>query len=290
MKNDVWGAKIEENKDFLAHIRSELRMKEEYGANLSKTLWSVTHIAGLIECETFWPTSGRDALISRVNKEDYPRINELACWVWQERFLTSGFEHLLGGWMFLDMIQRTFDPQYNLNLFSGHDYTILALLAVIPGLIPALNRPIEFGSYVVFELWDGPPEATTASIVFDSLLSSVFSLVDVIQGSMCAAAPATPDARESDSSCPSPEPNSTLNKRILRLILNQQPFERNNDIFEVDQTRSDGVTPYVETVRDDRSVVLADLTMYQVQDLVFSVTKSLRDSGLPAQFQMPIFV
>lgn len=288
MKNEKWAAKVEENKDFLARIRSELGMKEEYGANLSKALWSVTHIAGLIECETFWPNNKRNALISRVKEADYPRINDLACWVWQERFLSSGFEHLLGGWMFLDMIQRTFDPEYNLNVFSGHDYTILTLLALFPKHMPTLNRPIEFGSYVIFELWDGPPEATAASLAIDSFMGSVFSLLDVIQGSICAATPADPDAR--DSSCPSPDSSSPLSKRVLRLILNQQPFQRHNDKFAVDQPRNDGKTPYVESVRDDRSIVLADLNMYEVEDLVHAVIKSLHDVGLPAQFQMPTFV
>jgi RNAse (barnase) inhibitor barstar len=46
MKNEQWIAMAEEHSDFLARIRAELMMKADYGENLAKALWSITHIAG----------------------------------------------------------------------------------------------------------------------------------------------------------------------------------------------------------------------------------------------------
>jgi hypothetical protein len=228
MKSDEWVAKADEHKDFLARVRQELKMKDDYGANLAKALWSITHVAGLIECETFWPTNERSALISRVNPADYALLTELACWVWQQRFLKSGFEHLLGGWIFLEMIMKTFNCNHaNINLFSGlshvcvalnscvvilsssydvvtgHDYTILALLAIDPLICPELRRPIEFGSYIIFELWDNTPpplnltnglqthggsgsgSGLTVDTMVNALYSSITVFADALQASIC---------------------------------------------------------------------------------------------------------
>jgi hypothetical protein len=196
---------------------------------------------GLIECETFWPTDDRNALVTRVKAEDYPKLTELACWVWQQRFLQSGFEHLLGGWIFLDMLQRTFEYDVpnphtntvcNLNIFSGHDYTILALLAIDPSFMPVLKGPIEFGSYVIFELWDSKPPplhsdiacqqdgsasssfpAVSASmqVVYDALYSSVSVFADALQAVVCNDPNAGASAGASASASASqPQASGTL--------------------------------------------------------------------------------
>ncbi len=93
---------------------SKIRFKADKLENLNKALWSCTHIAGLTECEMYWPKEGhegysgsRNALVSRLDAADMRRVTDLACWVWEERFLRNGFEHQMGGWIFLDMIQVT---------------------------------------------------------------------------------------------------------------------------------------------------------------------------------------
>jgi hypothetical protein len=41
------------------------------------------------------------------------------------------------------------------NIFSGHDYTIVSTLASL-GIIDGLPSGLGFSSYIVMELWDGP--------------------------------------------------------------------------------------------------------------------------------------
>ena len=103
-----WARIVDENSIFLERVARQINMKADYNNHLNKVLLSSTHISGLIECESFWPaTEGkRDALLSRLTDEsDRDHIQRLACYVWQERYLNTGMERELGGWIFLDMIQ-----------------------------------------------------------------------------------------------------------------------------------------------------------------------------------------
>lgn len=100
--------KAEANKEFLLQVFAALGTKSSYLKNLNKALWSTTHLCGILECETFWPASEcgpRNALTLRTTPEMCHKITELACYVWEERFLRSGHEIEMGGWIFLDMIQ-----------------------------------------------------------------------------------------------------------------------------------------------------------------------------------------
>jgi hypothetical protein len=41
----------------------------------------------------------------------------------------------------------------SLNIFSGHDYTILGVISVL-NLLNNFPKPMSYGCYVLFELWD----------------------------------------------------------------------------------------------------------------------------------------
>lgn len=201
-------------------------------------------------------------------------------------------------------LQRAFNPSYTMNFFSGHDYTILGLMSCMR-LVTNLRRPIEFGSYVIFELWDGPlgdarvtespegPDDVAGLQVLSSLTDSLTSAVDALLcgltnvSSVCKSRPQSTGAEE----CPSKRARH-LRDRVLRVILNQQPFERENNLFGVDlPRRSPPSLPELAAVRDDRAEVLVEWSMEQVKDLVDNITAALTESGgeLPPGFVKPEF-
>jgi hypothetical protein len=108
MLSAEWASKVEENKEYLLRICEQAGLKSDFHGNLSKVLLSTTHLAGIAECEHFWPEEQgiRNKFISRVaDPADWIKLNELSCYVWQERYLRTGIEQTLGGYIFLDMIQ-----------------------------------------------------------------------------------------------------------------------------------------------------------------------------------------
>ena len=62
-------------------------------------LWSTTYLVALRDCELFSTTDtvNKHALINVIsNPDDWALLNQLACWVWEERFFRSGYEVVMG--------------------------------------------------------------------------------------------------------------------------------------------------------------------------------------------------
>jgi len=106
MANDFkWARKAEENEEFLKKIFSEAGAPKTTD-KLTKALWSTTYLYCLRECEFYWPIPAeRHALLDAIRDEkDWGKITELACWVWEERFVRSGFVYRMGGKIVREMI------------------------------------------------------------------------------------------------------------------------------------------------------------------------------------------
>jgi hypothetical protein len=56
-----------------------------------------------------------------------------------------------------------FDAEHDINIFSGHDYTILSVIGSLQ-LRDSLSHAPNFGCYMIFELWDDTPPAHTSSL------------------------------------------------------------------------------------------------------------------------------
>jgi hypothetical protein len=159
IQND-WYEKLKKNKDFLTKIFKEVNASKKVFTPSTIALWSTTYLMALRECEEFWDEcegSQRDALSKILtNAEDWMHIESLAIWVWEQRFFNNGFEKKLGGKITQELLQRTLYNESSVNVFSGHDYTILAVLSnFINGY--KLKGSTSFGSYIILELWDGEP-------------------------------------------------------------------------------------------------------------------------------------
>lgn len=105
--------KLLENEEFLKVIGDMLEVKNEFKMNLSKCLWSMTHIQNVLECERWWfPDNDNDSENERIalsSKIDDPevkkKLEELACWVLDQRFVESTFRVELGGVMADEVLQ-----------------------------------------------------------------------------------------------------------------------------------------------------------------------------------------
>jgi len=51
------------------------------------------------------------------------------------------------------VLQTILDGKYKISIYSGHDYTILAVLSAM-GLIDRLQVPLSFGCFLLFEIWE----------------------------------------------------------------------------------------------------------------------------------------
>ena len=54
------------------------------------------------------------------------------------------------------LLQQAFSTDYNISIYSAHDYSILCVLGSL-GIITALQQASLFGCFLIFELWDGIP-------------------------------------------------------------------------------------------------------------------------------------
>jgi hypothetical protein len=56
-------------------------------------------------------------------------------------------------YLFIYFLQQSFNREFNMNIYSAHDYSILSVLGAL-GIMGQLSQPSQFGCFLVFELWD----------------------------------------------------------------------------------------------------------------------------------------
>lgn len=191
MANDNnWAQKAQENIELLKRAFTKADA-ESILSKPTKALWSTTYLYCARECELFWPSDEgyRGVLNSLLDEKEWDEITKLACWVWEERFVRSGYITAMGGKLLREVLTQSWNTEFSVNIYSGHDYTILAVLALL-GVIPSINRPASFACYILFELWDGPPPPRLSTKI-------VHVAADVSLSS---------------------------DKRILRVLFNSEPF------------------------------------------------------------------
>lgn len=127
-KNEVLASndfknKLRDNEDFIKMIGDLVEVKKEYKTNFTKCLWSMTHIQNVLECERWWyPEPREDGSLNErfelslkiTDSEVKRKLEELACWVLDQRFVESSFRVELGGVMCDEVLQVRFDE----NIYS----------------------------------------------------------------------------------------------------------------------------------------------------------------------------
>lgn len=157
--DESWQAKTEENKDFLIDVFRTVGANESILGKLQKALWATTYLHAARECELYWPEEEEERReLSKIFPPEHERrVTELALWVWEQRFLHSGFTEEMGGRMAVDILEHALSLEHSVNIFSGHDYTLLGTLCVL-GVVKEFRVAMSFSAYILFELWDSSPD------------------------------------------------------------------------------------------------------------------------------------
>ena len=160
LQQGPWFEMALENQEFLRKIFHDVGGTKKTTKPITGALWSTTYLMAIKESEEFWKGEGEDerSALSKIitDEKEWERIESIALWVWEQRFFRHGFQRKIGGLICQEMLQRTIYNDGSVNIFSGHDYT---LLSVLSNLLPSysLNTPTSFGGYIMLELWEGAP-------------------------------------------------------------------------------------------------------------------------------------
>lgn len=279
--------KLLESEEYLRKVDAERAFLEEVSAAAGlkdakkpeKALWAMTHLLNLLDCEDYWlpaiesslphgPLKLRHVLMQRTEITEgcarLKHIEKLACWVWDRRFLKTlpDLSKDLGGRLAIDIYEQTAAPGRKVSVFSGHDYTLMSVMAAL-GLSDSLSTSMGFGSFLLFELWDGPPPefdplfylqpaavqpptAATTSARDRDRDDDLYQNEALSPGSQFAAKNASPRAARLAAS----------SQATLRVVLNPRP---------VDPPRSFDLGPRTDAgfLRDDEGRIQLDTTEYQ---------------------------
>ena len=155
-------------------------------------------------------------------------------------------------------LQQAFNIDYNINIYSAHDYSILSVLGSL-GILPALKEATQFGCFLIFELWDGTPPDHTAGIQ-----KSVRST------------PCSP-MRDRFANKRSKSANNFLNEksdyenRVLRILANFRPFRT----LETDPSIELGAK-----IDESKEIVLAEFNMDEVREKHNALFECLISKGM----------
>ena len=151
-----WAIKATENEGRLKEIFQQVNCLPSVLNKPTKALWCTTYLHALREVENFWPNDGesrRDAFCQALSADTQEDVTALALWVWEQRFLHCGFNCEMGGRISVDLVECALNQEHTLNIFSGHDYTLLSVFAAL-NLVEKFEKPTGFGAYLLFEVWE----------------------------------------------------------------------------------------------------------------------------------------
>ncbi|KAJ1447263.1 hypothetical protein M885DRAFT_576270 [Pelagophyceae sp. CCMP2097] len=124
------------------------------GLSAVDALYFCCYLHCVIECERY-SEAPRDFLTSRLDAADTFKVDGHARWLWERRFHQCGHERFIGSALWDRASSPPADEAPKLRLFSGHDYSILAMLAAAGACY--CEETLAFGAYVVIEHYDAKP-------------------------------------------------------------------------------------------------------------------------------------
>lgn len=171
--DEIWRAKAEENADFLTEVFTAVDALPTVLSRHPQALWCTTYLYALKQCEIFWPKEEGDRreISRRLSDQAHAKVTELALWVWEQRFLYSSFTEEMGGRIAVELLDCAISRNIALGIFSGHDYTILGVLAAL-GVVDRFKHATGFGSYIIFELWESCEGSDSSA---DPVLKVIFN-------------------------------------------------------------------------------------------------------------------
>ena len=316
--NLLWVEKADKHLDFLKSIFRDLGCEKSLQRNPTKMLWCCSYIVCLYECERFWTSDPqiiavagqRDALRSIIdgNPGYLEEVTHLACWVWNQRFVYQPHLLRLGGRVTFDMLQQLLHwEKGGVSVFSGHDYTMVNILSVLQVLQKrgGLEKPIEFGAYVAFELWTRPPPAHHSDPVYNTGTASdncgeepqqaspvaVSVPVEVAETAYCNGVhhrlqklQAQTKTQTQTQTAATAGGGDQGDQRVLRVVWNDAPFDpADQEIIREIQNKNSRSRDkklqelflYSWPVREEREKKVIEIDMYELRTLMDNLHRGL---------------
>jgi len=136
----------------------------------SAVLYGMTFAREMVDCERYYGNIKDKPLESLLSKEQLATIDELSLWCWDQRFFTHAeYKKQLGENLVGEIVGDMLDDTHLFNLYSGHDYTILVILAALG--IPHYPELLSFGAYLLFEVYDKTNSDGSTERVFTMTLN-----------------------------------------------------------------------------------------------------------------------
>jgi hypothetical protein len=122
----------------------------------SAALFGMTYVRELLECERFYEKLADSKPLGVLfNPEQVETINKLALWAWNIRFFNHALVKEMSDRFFgliTEDIKSAGQDGELFSLYSGHDYTILVLLAGLG--VPNYTDLLGFACFLTFEVYD----------------------------------------------------------------------------------------------------------------------------------------
>merc|ERR1712137_40183 len=172
VKSKEFVVKGTEKKQELDDIVEVLSLTPFKSYPKSVVLYGMTFAREMVDCERYYSEMKEKPLQNILSPEQFKTIDELSLWCWDFRFFNhADFKQTLGAKL-LKEIMEDMQNLHNSSLFSlysGHDYTILILLASMG--ISNYPTLLSFGAYLLFEVYDRVNEDGTTQRVFTVALN-----------------------------------------------------------------------------------------------------------------------
>ena len=167
-----WADGLVKSKDFvvkgtekskeLDEIVQTLSLKPFQSYPKSVVLYGMTFAREMVDCERYYSEMGDKPLKALLTTEQVKTIDELSLWCWDYRFFNHAeFKQVLGAKL-LDEIKQDMQNDSLFSLYSGHDYTLLILMATLG--IEHYPTLLSFGAYLLFEVYDRTTDGKTERV------------------------------------------------------------------------------------------------------------------------------
>lgn len=132
-------------------------------------LYGMTFAREMVDCERYFEKPEKP-LHTILNKNQLENIDALAKWCWNQRFFSHPeYSKTLGEKILGEIIEDMISKDYDFSLYSGHDYTLLIILASLG--IPEYEELLSFGSYLLFDIFDRKNDDGSSERVFSITLN-----------------------------------------------------------------------------------------------------------------------
>src|SRR3990167_2727512 len=166
--------KANENSELLSSFISQLNLKGLDKFPKSVLLYGMTFARELVDCERYFPDLTTKAFQTQLASEQIDKISDLALWCWDRRFFKTEFKKQLPALLSNELEQEILhagEPGQSLfSVYSGHDYTILVLLAAWG--VENYAEVLSFCAYLLIDVFERKNGDGTTSKVFTITLNS----------------------------------------------------------------------------------------------------------------------